>query len=87
MTFGVARKAIDYIFAEPFLQNVDKVVFDFIGGEPLLEIKLISDVMNYIVDYMSRNNHKWLSTYQIRITTNGLLYESTIKSRAVRPRL
>lgn len=75
MTFGVARKAIDYIFAEPFLQNVDKAVFDFIGGEPLLEIKLISDVMNYIVDYMSRNNHKWLSTYQIRITTNGLLYD------------
>lgn len=76
MSFDIAQKAIDYIFAEPFLQNVDKAVFDFIGGEPLLEIKLISNIMDYIVDYMSIHNHKWLLTYEIRITTNGLLYSS-----------
>lgn len=40
MTFGVARKAIDYIFAEPFLQNVDKVVFDFMAASRCLKLNL-----------------------------------------------
>lgn len=76
MSFDIARKAIDYIFSESYLQNVDRVVFDFIGGEPLLEIKLISDIMAYIVDIMLSQDHKWHSTYEIRITTNGLLYNN-----------
>ena len=76
MSFDIARKAIDYIFSESYLQNVDKAVFDFIGGEPLLEIKLISDIMAYIVGSMLSKGHKWLSTYEIRITTNGLLYNN-----------
>ena len=77
MSFDIARKAIDYIFSESYLQNVDKAVFDFIGGEPLLEIKLISDIVDYIVDYLSSHKHKWVLTYEIRITTNGLLYNNS----------
>ena len=46
MSFDIARKAIDYIFSESCLQNVDKAVFDFIGGEPLLQYS----VNSYVID-------------------------------------
>lgn len=74
MTFDIASKAIDYIFSEPLLQDSDHVIFDFIGGEPLLEIELISDIMNYISSFMEKLNHKWRNAFEIRVTTNGLLY-------------
>lgn len=74
MTYETATKAVDYIFSEPMLQDSDSVVFDFIGGEPLLEIGLISKIMNYISITMEEHNHKWQSSFEIRLTTNGLLY-------------
>lgn len=74
MTLEVATKAVDYIFSESTLQDSEEVVFDFIGGEPLLEIELISNIMNYILRKMESNSHKWQNSYEIRLTTNGLLY-------------
>lgn len=74
MTIEVAKKAVDYIFSEPKLQECDRVIFDFIGGEPLLEIDLISLIMNYTLSVMKKCNHKWLNSFTIRLTTNGLLY-------------
>lgn len=76
MTHDVAFKAIDY-----FLQSTDyfkepSVVFEFIGGEPLLEIELISDIMEYTIEEMKRLNHIWCKHFKIGITTNGLLYSS-----------
>lgn len=49
MSFNIAQKTVDYIFSEPLLQNCEGAVFDFIGGEPLLEIELITQIMDYIV--------------------------------------
>lgn len=76
MSLDIAKQAVKFIFKEPFLHQADKVIFDFIGGEPLLEIDLISETMNYAVNYMLKHNHKWLKNYEIRITTNGLLYNN-----------
>lgn len=74
MTADMSKRIVDYIFSDEKLQLNESVVFDFIGGEPLLEIHLIKETMDYIVGIMEKRQHKWLADYEIRITTNGLLY-------------
>lgn len=76
MSLLVAKHAIDYIFSDPNLCSFDKVIWDFIGGEPLLEIDLIEDIVNYAIETAKKYKHPWKSDYEIRITTNGLLYSS-----------
>ncbi len=76
MSFETASKAVDYILSEPRLCNSEAVVWDFIGGEPLLEIRLIDEIMTYIVSKTHRTKHVWSENYTIRLTTNGLLYSS-----------
>ena len=48
MDFDTAKKAVDYIFSHPDLFTEDSVSFDFIGGEPCLEMKLIDQISDYI---------------------------------------
>lgn len=74
MTFTVAKNAVDYILADPSFQVYDGVVWDFIGGEPTLEIDLITKICDYIVETMYDIDHKWLYCYKFMIGTNGLLY-------------
>ena len=74
MTWETAKKIVDFLMSLPVLE--DEVIFDFIGGEPLLEIDLISRISDYIVDSMSGLNHPWLNNYSFRFTTNGLAYSS-----------
>lgn len=76
MTFDVAKRTVDYVLDNPELFPEDKIVWDFIGGEPLLEIDLIHRIVDYAVCKMEEKRQKWVTSYQIRITTNGLLYAS-----------
>lgn len=76
MSFEVARKAVDYILTENDFLLHDGVVWDFIGGEPTLEMDLIDQICDYILYKMYSLNHKWLSCYRIMIGSNGLLYAS-----------
>ena len=74
MTWDVAKKAIDYI-----LSNEDKfpeksVIWDFIGGEPLLEVDLIDKICDYIKISMYELNHHWFDSYRFSISTNGINY-------------
>lgn len=75
MNWETAKKSIDYI-----LSNEDYsdgcVQFDFIGGEPFLEIDLIDRICDYLKIEMYRKNHIWFNDYQLMITTNGLNYHS-----------
>ena len=48
MSWDVAKKAIDYILNNRSFFNEEAVVWDFIGGEPFLEIDLIDKVCDYI---------------------------------------
>ena len=41
MSWEVAKKAIDYILDNENIFNEESVIWDFIGGEPFLEIELI----------------------------------------------
>lgn len=76
MSLDVAQRTIDYILSDKTLSSDESVVLDFIGGEPLLEISLIKDIVNYFIEKVSIHRHSWQYNYTIRITTNGLLYSS-----------
>lgn len=76
MSWSTAKKAVDYI-----LWNKDKfpeksVVFDFIGGEPFLEIELIDKICDYIKSQMFILGHHWFNSYRFSFSTNGINYDS-----------
>lgn len=72
MSLETAIRAVDFFLNEPFQEPL--VVWDFIGGEPLLEIGLISRICDYIVDAMRLKNHRWAGNYRFSMTSNGILY-------------
>ena len=76
MSFETAKKAVDYILTNRDLFPEDSVVWDFIGGEPLLEINLIDRISDYIVQKMFVLNHPWFSSYMFSFSSNGLLYSA-----------
>ena len=74
MTFNIAKKAVDYILSNRDYLINDSVVWDFIGGEPLLEIDLIDSICDYIKEQMYIKQHPWFNAYRFSISTNGLMY-------------
>lgn len=78
MSWEVAQKAIDYILANEIDFPEKDVVFDFIGGEPFLEIELIDKICDYIKKELYRLNHHWFQSYRFNITTNGINYHNEL---------
>ncbi len=76
MTFDTAKRAIDYILSNQKDFNDDSVIWDFIGGEPFLEIDLIDKICDYIKLSMYELNHPWFNSYRISFSTNGINYDS-----------
>ena len=76
MPFEVAQKAIDYILTSRTLFPESSVVFEFIGGEPFLEIDLIDQISDYIKLRLYELNHPWFNSYRFNFSTNGILYGS-----------
>ena len=76
MNIETAKAAVDFILSDTSLAIYDGVVWDFIGGEPTLEMDLIDEICDYILVKMYIMGHKWLNCYRIMIGTNGLLYGS-----------
>lgn len=74
MSFGIAKKAIDYILAHENDMPEESVVFDFIGGEPFLEIDLIDKICDYLKIEMFRLNHHWFNSFRFSFSTNGINY-------------
>lgn len=50
------------------------LIIDFIGGEPLLEAKLIDQICSYAIGRMIELNHPWLDKTMFSICSNGTLY-------------
>lgn len=75
MTFDIAKKAVDYVLGNPQIFDAEAVLWDFIGGEPLLEIELIDKIVDYIKINSYKSGHKWAKNYRINIGTNGILYD------------
>ncbi len=74
MNYETAKKIVDYVLEDPYICSEDAVVWDFIGGEPLLEIDLIDKISDYIVAKMYATGHKWFDRYRFSFSSNGTLY-------------
>lgn len=72
----VAKKAIDYILKYETDFPQESVTWDFIGGEPFLEIDLIDKICDYIKTEMFRLNHHWFNSFRFSFSTNGINYDS-----------
>ena len=76
MGWNVAKLAIDYILDHEDDFREENVVWDFIGGEPFLEIELIDKICDYIKTEMFRRNHHWFNSYRFSFSTNGINYHT-----------
>lgn len=81
MPLDVAKKFIDLLLDndENTREYVDTrsknaVILDFIGGEPLLEVELIDQIVEYFVQQAILKDHPWQYHYIISISSNGTLY-------------
>lgn len=74
MSFETAKAAVDYFLSCEFEENA--VVWDFIGGEPTLEIDLIDAISDYIKIRLYELKHKWLFNFRFSICSNGILYST-----------
>ena len=76
MSFEVAKQAIDYILDHEDDFREESVVWDFIGGEPFIEIELIDQICDYLKTEMFRRDHHWFNSYRFSFSTNGLNYHT-----------
>lgn len=76
MSFEIAKLAIDYILEHRDLFPDEAVTYDFIGGEPFIEIRLIDKICDYLKVRMFELNHPWFNNYMFNFSTNGINYGS-----------
>lgn len=76
MSFETAKKAVDYFLLNKEIFNEEAVIWDFIGGEPTLEMDLIDKISDYIKYQMYVLDHPWFYSYMFNFSTNGLLYHT-----------
>ena len=76
MSWEIAKKAIDYILDNEKDFQEESVIWDFIGGEPFLEIELIDKICDYLKVEMYRRNHHWFNSYRFSFSTNGINYHT-----------
>ena len=74
MPWEVAKQAIDYILGHEADFPEESVIWDFIGGEPFLEIDLIDHICDYLKTEMFRRDHHWFNSYRFSFSTNGINY-------------
>lgn len=73
------KKFIDQLLDGKFNDYCDYsdsegIILEFIGGEPFLEIDIISELTDYFIQGMIDRNHHWLNRFRISICSNGTLY-------------
>ncbi len=76
MSWDIAKRSIDYILSHEEYFKEEAVIWDFIGGEPFLEIDLIDKICDYIKKEMFRRNHHWFDAYRFSFSTNGINYHT-----------
>ncbi len=76
MSWEVAKRAIDYILTNENMFKEESVIWEFIGGEPFLEIELIDKICDYIKMELYRLNHHWFNSFRFSFSTNGINYDT-----------
>lgn len=91
MSLATAKKIIDMLLAADertckyiTSTKIAGVVFDFIGGEPLLEVELIDKTMDYFVEQAFLLEHLLANKFMISISSNGTLYFTPEVQRFIR---
>ena len=74
MPFEVAKLMIDYMLENHNVFDGDGIIWDFIGGEPFMEIDLIDKITDYLKIRMYMLDHKWFNSYRLNFSTNGINY-------------
>lgn len=81
MNFDTAKKFVDLLFEEDAKETElvspeesAAIILDFIGGEPLLEIKLIDQIVEYFLKKAVELNHRWKTEFMISMISNGTEY-------------
>lgn len=81
LNLDTAKKFIDILFEESYnpgsdfyVGNVKCLILEFIGGEPLLEVKLIRQILNYFRYKAISENHIWATNYMASMISNGVHY-------------
>lgn len=74
MPWSIAKQAVDYVLNHENDFKEESVIWDFIGGEPFLEIDLIDRICDYIKIELYLRNHHWFNSYRFSFSTNGINY-------------
>ncbi|MGL5749471.1 MAG: radical SAM peptide maturase, CXXX-repeat target family [Paraclostridium sp.] len=81
MNIESAKKFIDLLIADSYredsyvyIKDTLCVIIEFIGGEPLLEIDLMNDIVEYFKFKTISEGHPWATQYMISISSNGVNY-------------
>lgn len=72
MTFGVAKKSIDFLMNES--KDAKECLIYFFGGEPLLNFDIIKKTVNYAIGEARKRSKRLF----FKIATNGILLTSQI---------
>lgn len=91
MSLDAAKKCVDMLFREDERnsayindEKTNGIILDFIGGEPLLEIDLIDETLDYFRAEALRRGHRWAMRYMVSISTNGICYFDPAVQRFLR---
>ncbi len=78
LSWEIAKQLVDDLLYDKYdyinSSNTIGIVLDFIGGEPFMEIELISQIVEYMFNTMIELNHPWLYSTMVSMCSNGVLY-------------
>lgn len=78
MSFDTAKLFIDNLLNDRYgyinHRNSPAIIIEFIGGEPLLEAKLIRQIYEYFLEQCYNMNHPWFHLHRLSICSNGMQY-------------
>jgi uncharacterized protein len=82
MSIETGRAAVDMLFDKAKINGYfdhdekSSIILEFIGGEPLLQIDVMDDIVEYFKFKAFEENSPWAYTYMISVTSNGVLYNT-----------
>lgn len=79
MSWETAKAVVDSLFSQDDAASKgsgksEAIILEFIGGEPLLEIRLIDKIVDYFLYQAIRRDHRWAARFMISICSNGVAY-------------
>lgn len=75
MSREVALRTVDFFLSLPAAPN-SSVVWELTGGEPLLELDLLTVVADHFKSEAWRLEHPWRAAYMFLVASNGTLYHN-----------